>query len=127
MKFGRYLYTIFFITLAGMAISQPGFSTLGGANYLGMARTGLTLGGVESIYLNQAGISKVNNFGFDLSYERRYNLEDISQISLGAVKTFKDIGTFGIMASSLGFSEYSEQKMAVAYGRSLSSKVSVGG
>lgn len=106
--------------------AQTGFSTAGGANFLGLARAGTALSGTESIYLNQAGITGVHNLAFDLSVERRYNLEELTQISLAAIKTFKS-GTFGIMASNFGFSAYNEQKIGLAYGRKLAKNISLGG
>lgn len=107
-------------------MAQTSFTSAGGANYLGLARAGVAMQGMESIYLNQAGIVDVENYGIDLSIERRYNLEELTQLSVSAIKSFK-IGTIGLVASSFGFSEYNEQKFGLAYARRLSSRISIGG
>jgi len=105
---------------------QSGFTTIGGANFLGYSRAGVNLDGIESIYLNQAGLSDVKNFAFDVSAERRFNLEELTNISIAGAKTFT-FGTVGILLSNFGFSEYNEQKFGLAYARRLNSNISLGG
>lgn len=126
MKFKTFILSIFiFLQLTNLQ-AQTGFSSLGGANYLGLARAGVAQAGASSIYLNQAGMTTVNNMAFDVSLERRFNLEELTQVSLSAIKSFK-IGTLGVMASSFGFDQYSEQKLALAYARKLTGALSIGG
>lgn len=126
MKIRLIALSILFASLHICANAQTGFSSAGGANFLGLARAGVAYSSAESIYLNQAGMTSVRNMAFDVSAERRYNLEELTQVSIAAMKTFK-IGTFGLVASSFGFSEYNEQKFGLAYARPLSNKISIGG
>ncbi len=106
--------------------SQSGFTTLGGANFLGYSRAGINISGIESIYMNQAGLTGVKNIAFDISAERRYNLEDLTNISVAGAKSFK-FGTIGIILSNFGFTDYNEQKFGLAYARQLNKSISLGG
>jgi hypothetical protein len=112
------------ITLAGKA--QSGFSSLGGAHFLGYARAGVAMDGGSSIYLNQSGITSVKNWSADISVERRFNLQELTQLSFSVIKSLK-IGSVGIMASSFGFDQYNEQKIGLVYARKLSPMLSLGG
>lgn len=105
---------------------QSGFTSSGGANFLGYSRAGVNISGIESAYLNQAGLADIRDFAADGSFERRYGFSDLTHISLAAAKRFK-FGTIGLMASSFGFTEYNEQKFGLAYARRLSKNVSLGG
>jgi len=120
-----------FIILIGLLgintmMSQSGFNTGGGANFLGYARAGATIDGIQSIYHNQAGLADIKNFAADMSYERRFNLEDLNFISLAVAKKIK-LGTFGISAQHFGFDQFNEQKFGLAYARRLNSLISIGG
>lgn len=106
--------------------AQSGFSTLGGAHFLGFARAGVATDGSSSIYLNQAGITSVKNWSADVSVERRFNLQELTQLSFSVVKNLK-IGSVGIMASNFGFDQYNEQKIGLVYARKLSPSLSLGG
>ncbi len=106
--------------------AQSGFNTGGGANFLGYARAGATIEGIQSIYFNQAGLTTVKNFALDMSYERRFNLEDLNFISLAVAKKIK-AGTFGLSVSHYGFAEFNEQKFGLAYARQLNTRLSIGG
>ena len=124
MRTGLILLIKIFL-IAGV-YSQSGFTTAGGANFLSFARAGVNAQGVASMYMNQAGLTDVKNFGVDLSVEKRYNLEELSLASLAISKKIGS-GHFGLMFSNFGFSEYSEQKLGLAYARKLMPNLSIGG
>lgn len=105
---------------------QSGFTSLGGANFLGYGRAGVNIAGIEAIYMNQAGLTDVKSFAVDISAEKRYNLSDLTNISIAGAKTFK-FGTVGLVLSNFGFTEYNEQKFGLAYARKLSTSLSIGG
>lgn len=120
-----YIFFLFLIfRLSGVA--QSHFSGLGGAHFNGLGRAGLTIGGISAMYNNQAGLSELEDWSADISYERRYNLEDLSGIQLSAAKKF-GFGTLGVVFSQFGSEVYNEQLYGLAYGRKLSKKVSAGG
>lgn len=109
-----------------MGYGQSGFTSLGGANFAGFGRAGVNIDGIESIYANQAGLTGVKNIGFDISFERRFNLEELTHLSIAGAKKL-GIGTVGFVVSSFGFSDYSEQKFGLSYARALGKSVSIGG
>ena len=122
----------FIILSLVLVVAQKGFSQLGffpvqGATFNGLGRSGVSFEGVESIYNNQAGITKVKNFAADVSFERRFNLKELDIISISILKSQKNLGTFGLMFSQFGFSKYNEQKFGLAYARKLFHNVSLGG
>lgn len=121
------VFLIFYFSVASLLMTgQSGFTTIGGANFLGYSRAGVNLSGIEAIYLNQAGLAEVKNFAIDISAEKRFNLEDFTNISIAGAKTFT-FGTVGVLLSNFGFTEYNEQKFGVAYARKLNRNISLGG
>ncbi|MBK9253915.1 MAG: hypothetical protein IPM42_00355 [Saprospiraceae bacterium] len=106
--------------------AQSGFTSSGGANFIGFGRAGTNLTGIAAMYNNQAGLTDIQGFAADLSIERRFNLDELTLTSLAVAKSFS-FGTIGLMASHFGFEEYSEQKFGLAYARKLTEKFSLGG
>lgn len=119
---------VLYLAILGLdsVCAQSGFNTGGGANFLGYARAGVTIEGVESIYFNQAGLADIQNLAVDASYERRFNIEGLDFLSLAIVQKTR-WGTFGLSATNFGLREYNEQKFGLAYARRLSPKLSIGG
>ncbi len=117
---------LLFIVCCFDASSQSGFYVLGGATTAGFARAGTTLKGISAMYTNPAGIAESKGWAFDASVERRFGLADLQNVSMAVTKKLK-LGTFGILASQFGYSEFNEQKIAFAYGRQLSKTVNIGG
>jgi hypothetical protein len=122
----RFKIALTFIALSVLGRSQSGFTTLGGANFLGYSRAGVNITGIESMYLNQAGLTSIKKVAFDISTERRFNIEELTTISIAGAKTYK-FGTVGFLMSSFGFSQFNEQKFGLAYARKLTKTVSLGG
>jgi hypothetical protein len=91
-----------------------------------MARAGIHLKGIESIYANAAGLTDLTSWGADISAGQLYGLDELSIVSLAVAKSTK-YGTFGIMAGQAGYDVFNEQKIGIAYARKLGSMVSIGG
>jgi len=121
-----FLLNIFICCFLLKMEAQSGYSNLGGAHFLSLGRAGLALEGIESIYNNQAGLSEIKNIAFDVSVERRFNLEELSTICVAGAKKF-NFGTFGLMFSQFGTTHYNEQKLGLAYARLLNKNLSLGG
>jgi hypothetical protein len=118
--------SLLFHSVSVLLTAQSGFTTTGGANFLGYGRAGVNIGGIESMYMNQAGIAEIKNIAIDISAEKRFNLQELTNVSIAAAKTMK-VGTFGIVVSNFGFSEYNEQKFGLAYARRLHPNLLIGG
>lgn len=123
----RWVFIIYLTTFLVYGImAQSGFNTAGGAHFLGYARAGVTIEGLESVYFNQAGISDIQDWAIDASYERRFNIEGLDFLSLAAAKK-TSWGTWAASVTSFGITEYSEQKFGMAYARRLHPFLSIGG
>jgi len=115
-----------FLTLQLETIGQSNISYIGGAYNTSMAGGSTMFSGVESIYFNPAGLTSLENIGFDISYNRRYNLNELATVSLaGAKKIGKN--AVGISVSRFGYSAYSESRAGISYARKLFTNVSIGG
>lgn len=105
---------------------QTASTYAGGAHGESLARTTSTFQGIVGLYGNIAGIAYVEGFAGDVSYDRRYNLQELSTASLG-VAYGSGFGTIGLQASKYGFDSYSETKLGFAYARKLGKGLSLGG
>ena len=118
--------TCFFILLSMYCIGQSSFFYTGGAHSQSVARAGTTFTGLKAIYTNPAGLAYMDGYGFDVSYDRRFNLDELSTVSVSGAKSFNG-NVFGLNVSRFGFSAYNEQKVGLVYARKLSSKLAIGG
>ncbi|MFZ1702753.1 MAG: hypothetical protein WAT79_00325 [Saprospiraceae bacterium] len=117
------ILSLFFVR---SGFSQFHFTSMGGAHFNGLGRAGMSVEGISAIYNNPAGLSSINKWMVDVSYERRFNLEDLSSIQVSAAKNF-NFGTIGFVFSQFGTEVYNEQLYGLAYGRKLNNSVSIGG
>lgn len=116
------------LLLVGITVSdaQSSFFTVGGAHKISLAGSGSMYDGIASIYTNPAGIATVERYALDVSYDRRYNLSQLSTVSVAGVASLGK-GAFGFSVAQFGSSVYSEGRIGLHYGRQLFDKVSVGG
>lgn len=120
------LFILLIIIFCETALSQLHFSDMGGGHFKGTGRAGVTRDGLAALYYNQAGLSALNDWAVDVSIERKFNLNDLNSIQIGAAKKF-GFGSLGLVMSQFGAQEYNEQLFGLAYGRGLSKVVSIGG
>ncbi len=99
-------------------------TSFGGATYISIASGGNALSGLDALYSNKAGIIDVNNWGLDLSADRKFNLNALSSIALGCVKN-TSLGHFALVAQKFGLEEYSQQKFGFIYARKLLPQLNV--
>ena len=74
---------------------------------------------------NQAALANVNQVGIGLYGERRFLLASTSYYTLATAIPTK-MGNFGVQLNYSGFKNFNENKLGLAYARSLGSKVDVG-
>lgn len=123
----KWVFILFVFLLQYPALkAQLQFADMGGAHFKGIGRAGVCVDGIGSIYYNQAGMGAIESWAVDASVERKFNLNDLNSVQVSAMKKF-GFGTVGILFSQFGTSEYNEQLYGLAYGRSLSKYVSIGG
>ena len=121
-----YLFTTLFLILNTPLFSQLHFNATGGALSNGMAGNGVTLTGVDALLNNQAGIAKTEKLSFIVSTELRHSIPDLIAFGAGVSIPWDGYGVFGISASNLGLADYKEQKIGLAYSRSLFNNFDLG-
>jgi hypothetical protein len=123
---GKIVILLILMFISGLLHGQFHFTNSGGAHFSGMGRTGLSVTGIGAVYYNQAGLAGIKNWAVDVSYERRFNLEDLSMVQIAGAKKF-GFGTIACMFSQFGTELYNEQQYSLAYGRQLSDRLTLGG
>ncbi len=74
---------------------------------------------------NQAALASVKNAGIGIYGERRFNLSENSMYAVAfALPT--SMGNFGLQVNYAGYTNFNENKVGLAYARSLGSKLDVG-
>lgn len=114
------------LLIATRGIGQTGSTYAGGAHGESLAHTTSVFQGVAGLYGNIAGLAYVDGLTGDVSYDRRFNLQELSTASIG-IAYGSDFGTVGLQASKYGFDSYSETKVGFGYGRKLGTGLSIGG
>lgn len=108
-----------------LLLSQSSFFSSGGAHSMSLADNGTMFQGISAIYTNPAGLATLDDIAFDIGYNQRYNLNELSTVSLGGAKNIGS-GVIGLSVSRFGYSAYSESKLGLSYGRKLFSNLSIG-
>ncbi len=119
----RYSFLLFiFVVLAPVA--HAGDNDPLGARSAGFAQSGVALrGDLWSVHNNQAGLAYINTFQAGLFYENRFLLKELSMKAFGAALPIK-AGVFGLEASSFGYSQYSQNKLGLAFAKKLGERFS---
>jgi hypothetical protein len=74
---------------------------------------------------NQAALALTKNAGIGIYGERRFMLNETSAYTLAAVMPTR-LGNFGLQLNYSGFKNFNENKIGLAYARSLGKKADVG-
>ncbi len=122
----RNFITVFILITSYSCWGQFGLNYGENAKSLSLGGASVNFTGIESIFSNQAGITRVKNLSIVAHAERRFDLTDLSTFNFGLVKS-SGFGHFGLMISSFGIDAYKEQKIGLAYGRKLFDQLSIGG
>ena len=75
---------------------------------------------------NQAALAQLKTGGIGIFGERRFLLAENSNYGIAAAFKTNHAGNFGLQINYAGFTNFNEQKIGLAYGRSLGSKVDIG-
>jgi hypothetical protein len=120
-----YCLGLFFI-FKNDSIGQSSNFSVGGAHILSLGGAGTMFSGISSIYTNPSGLTELERFGFDISYDRRFNLNELATVSIAGAKKIGR-NAIGFSVSKFGYSAYSENRAGLTYARKLFNKVSIGG
>lgn len=98
----------------------------GGANQLAVGYIKSVQSGINAIYGNPAGlVYSSSKYAIDISGDRKYNFEELSTYSIGAVYN-KKIGSLGGSFVSYGDQDYNERRLQLTYARKLANNLSLG-
>ncbi len=75
---------------------------------------------------NQAALAQLKTGGIGIFGERRFLLAENSNYGIAAAFKTNHAGNFGLQINYAGFANFNEQKVGLAYARSLGSKVDIG-
>jgi hypothetical protein len=97
-----------------------------GARVQGMGGCGTALNSdLWGVQNNQASLASLDAIQAGLFYESRFLMSELGMKGFAAALPTKK-GTFGLNVNSFGYSQYSEMKTGVAYGRKLGEHFSMG-
>ena len=98
---------------------------LSGARFSAMANIGVMCPDLWSVSHNQAGLGFYNQLAAGLHHENRFAVPQFSLNSAAFILPTQT-GTFGLSYSYFGYSSYHENKVGLAFGKSLNKWFSAG-
>jgi len=81
--------------------------------------------GAESVFLNQAGLLDINNFGVSLSSEQRFGIADLRTVLASVAFRIDNNSVIGLGIGSYGLSDLKQQLLTLSYARLLSESLSL--
>jgi hypothetical protein len=98
---------------------------LSGARFSAMANIGVMCPDLWSVSHNQAGLGFYNHLAAGLHHENRFAVPQLS-LNSAAFTLPTQTGTFGLSYSYFGYSSYHENKVGLAFGKSINKWFSAG-
>ncbi len=120
----RFFVFLFISLCSGTAAAQSVRYPLA-VPYAGLSAYSAKQNDAFSFTGNQAALAKTTQAGAGMYAERRFLLDAINNYSLAAAIPTK-MGNFGVQVNYAGFKNFNENKIGLAYARSLGNKVDVG-
>jgi hypothetical protein len=115
--------------LLAMLITQPGFTAgeriPAGGRSMAMGGTSVSVADPWSVCNNQAGTAWASGASTGISFENRFLLKELMFEQAGFILPVK-AGTFGILASRFGDSQFNELKAGISFARKVGKHFSVG-
>lgn len=122
----RYFNAILFILLFNLPLKAHQINQPVGARAFAMGGVSLLPADFWSLFNNQAGLASQTHWTFGLAYDSYLGLDKNLSLKSGGFLIPTTSGTFGLSLSYFGYSAYHEQKIGLAYGKSLGENFSVG-
>ena len=125
----RKLYLLFYSSFVICNLFHPAFigTSFGtdGARSAGLGGASVSFSDLWSVQNNQAGLGFQKTFAGGIVFQNPFMLKELSTKGFGLAVPVKG-GTFGLCVSNFGYSVYSENKIALAFGKSFGEKISAG-
>jgi len=119
-KIGLVLIVLFLSKFA-FSIENPTISSRSNA----MGGTGVTFRDITAAFNNQAGLAVLKNTSAIFAVEKRFSVANINQYAFGLACPTRS-GTFSVTATQFGYTDYSEQKLGLGYGKRLFEQLDFG-
>ncbi len=114
---------IFFISV----IQAGNDNTHFGARSAALGNASVTLSDVWSAHHNQAGLGFITKACAGVSYENRFLVPELGLSGAVVALPLKEKrGTFGLSIRKFGYSQYSESKIGLGFGRAFGEHLSIG-
>jgi hypothetical protein len=113
-----------FLFFSDNIIGQSSVSQIGG-RAIGISGSTITMQDVWSQYHNQAGLAYLKGINIGFAYQNEFMIKELSVKSLAFVLPLKS-GVFGLNYYYFGYPKYNENKLGLAFGKSLGNRISVG-
>jgi hypothetical protein len=120
----KYILFPVFLFVAGMCGAQSLRQPIS-AVYLGLGAYSTQQKDVFSFVNNQASLAQMESASAGVYGERRFMLNETS-VYTAAVAIPSKLGNFGVNIKYMGFKNFNENQIGLAYGRSLGKKVDIG-
>ncbi|RLD39147.1 MAG: hypothetical protein DRI74_01615 [Bacteroidetes bacterium] len=122
----RYFSAILFLLFFNLPLHALQPNQAVGAKALSMGGISLLPADFWSVFNNQAGLAYQTNWAAGFAYDSYLGLDKNLSLKSGGFLIPTNSGTFGLSLSYFGYSDYHEQKIGLAYGKSLGKIFSVG-
>ncbi|NQU33898.1 MAG: hypothetical protein HQ521_11730 [Bacteroidetes bacterium] len=124
-KFRNILTTIIVLQLAPLIIHAGGNVYPIGSRSAGMGRSSVAITDFWSAINNQAGIALFKKPSVGIYYENRFLVNELSTKSIAGIIPTK-FGVFAATYNNFGYNLYNEQKIGLAYARSMGKYFRIG-
>ena len=115
MKLVKLIIYTFLLLFSLPAIGQVGSNYAAGIRSLGMGHISASLDDLNAVYSNPAALSANAISGIQLSALQRFNLSELKELSIGGGLLLGKNNVVFASIRNYGFSEYTEQKLAIGY------------
>lgn len=119
-----HLASLIFISILSSAYAGHENETTG-ARGKALGGASITLADGWSGGNNQGALGFVDDWNFGVAYQNNYLLPELGLKAL-AVTAPVGAGTFALSGHSFGFSQYTENRIGIAYGRPLNKRLGIG-
>lgn len=110
--------TLVFLFMLALTVNAQTNTHANGGRSAGMGNTGAAVADVWSTVNNQAALTLLHNAEIATFYKNNFGVSELSLSALSVVLPVKT-GVFGSYVAHFGFSEYSENKISVAFAKQL--------
>jgi hypothetical protein len=122
MKKPLFTFIIFIFGLANLTALENHPT---GARSLALSNAFVSISDTWSTFHNQAGLALLGQFSAGIFYESKFMIDELS-LTAGSIILPVSAGTFGFSFSQFGQGSFKENKLGLAFSKSLSKKIHTG-